>query len=75
MSGRSLEGARTEMRSIIIVLENLESGLRNDFRGIGQDLCASCLLSVISYYRNTVLRHLESMDQNIISKALSSNSN
>jgi len=69
MSGRTLEGARAEVRSIIAELERIEQGVRGDFRGIGQDRCANCIQAVISYYRHTVLRTLDNMNQSLISRA------
>ena len=71
--GTTLEQARTEMRSIIEELEDIEQGIRRDFRGIGQDRCANCVRAIAGYYRHTVLHHLNSMEQSRISQALRGN--
>ena len=73
MSRMNIEQARSEMRSIIAELESIEQGIRSDFRGIGQDRCANAVNSITNYYRNTVLRQLNSMEQGAISRLLSNN--
>jgi len=66
----TLEQTRAEMRAIIQNLENIAAGVRSDFDGIGQDMCANSIEAVASYYRHTVLRVLNGMDQNLLSRIL-----
>lgn len=37
---RGLDGVKAELRNIISELESIESGLRNDFEGIGSEVAA-----------------------------------
>ena len=59
----TLSECRSELRSIISELESIESGVRRDFTGIGEQLCGDCLSGVISKYES-VLRRLNNVNYN-----------
>lgn len=59
----SLEYCRNELRSILMELESIENGVRNDFVGIGSELCADCLQKVENKYEY-VLQRLNNVDTN-----------
>ena len=61
----TLNSCKNELKSIIRELEAIEEGVRNNFDGIGQDLCADCIEGVIEKYRY-VLRKLNGVDTNRI---------
>lgn len=59
----TIDQSRTELLSIILELEALETEVRNSYNGIGQDRCANCIREVARYYRGTVLNRLNNLDQ------------
>jgi len=59
-----LTHARTEMGSIISELQLIESGLRTEFNGIGQDMCANAIQTVATHYQIEVLSRLNNMENN-----------
>ncbi|HHX37266.1 MAG TPA: hypothetical protein GX717_04715 [Clostridiaceae bacterium] len=61
----TLQECKAEMNSIVNELLNIESGVRNDFSGIGQDLCANCISKVADQYR-VVLRRLNAVRENVV---------
>lgn len=63
----TLGEARSELRSIINELRDIESGVRSDFNGIGEDLCGDCIIKIISKYEG-VLRRLNNVDTNKIAE-------
>lgn len=63
----TLGEARSELRSIINELRDIESGVRSDFNGIGEDLCGDCISKIISKYEG-VLRRLNNVDTNKIAE-------
>lgn len=58
---------RKELNSIIAELDSISFGIRNSFKGIGSEYCASAIQSVISDYRYT-WRFLNNIDYNNVSK-------
>lgn len=61
----TLNSCKSELRSIISELYSIEAGVRSEFDGIGEDLCADCISRVISKYEY-VLRRLEQVDTNFV---------
>lgn len=59
----TLSGCRSELSSIIREIRDIESGVRRDFVGVGQDLCGDCIDRVADKY-DGVLRRLNSVDTN-----------
>lgn len=59
----SLSECKDELRSIIQELQSIENGVRSDFTGVGQDLCADCIEYVIRRY-NVVQRQLNNVNTN-----------
>lgn len=59
----TLVEARRELRSIISELYDIESGIRNDFVGIGEDYCADCVAKIARKYEG-VLGRLNRVDNN-----------
>ena len=59
----SLSDCRSELRSIIQEIRDIEWGLRHDFTGIGQDLAANCVDRVADKY-DIVLNKLYNVDTN-----------
>ena len=49
-----LEAIKAEMRSIISELEDISRGVRNDFVGVGNDLCSNCIDRAVSQYYNVL---------------------
>ena len=49
-----LDEVRRELSSILNELESISGGIRNDFKGIGQEKCASAIDRVIHSYRGTL---------------------
>ena len=61
----TLQGARDELWAIIQELWSIEHGIRHEFEGIGQQMCADCVLRVADYYR-MVFDKLNSVNTNLI---------
>ena len=61
----TLNSCKAELRSIIGELNSIEAGIRSEFSGIGEDLCADCISGVIRKYEY-VLRRLERVDTNFV---------
>ena len=59
----TLESCRSELRSIIAELREIESGVRGSATGIGQDLCGNCIDRVADKYEG-VLARLNRVDTN-----------
>lgn len=59
----SLNYCRSELRSIIGELRDIEACVRSGSVGIGQDLCADCIERIASKYDN-VLWRLNNVDSN-----------
>ncbi len=59
----TLGEARSELRSIINELRDIESGIRSDFDGIGEDYCADCIEKIAQKY-DRVLNRLYRVDTN-----------
>lgn len=57
---------KRELQSIINELDSISSGVRRDFSGIGNEVCADCITRVANHYRD-VKRRLDTMDTNILS--------
>lgn len=58
----TLGEARSELRSIINELGAIESGIRSDFDGIGEDYCADCVATIARKYEG-VLSRLNRVDR------------
>lgn len=60
-SRNELESIKRELNSIIGELDSISSGVRRDFRGIGNDTCANCIDRHISSLRSAKwsLDHLD----------------
>jgi hypothetical protein len=52
----TLNKCRNELRSIIYELRDIEWGIRRDFKGIGEDLCANCIDKVADKYDGVLAR-------------------
>ena len=65
----TLNECKGELRSIINELCDIEWGIRQDFAGIGQDLCADCVRRIADKYEG-VLARLERVNQNRIASCL-----
>ena len=61
----TLHNCKETLRSIIRELEEIEAGLRQNFDGIGQELCADCVGKVSEKY-SYVLTKLNNVDTNRI---------
>ena len=59
----TLDACRSELRSIIAELRDIESGVRGGFSGIGQDLCGDCIDKIADKY-DGVLARLNRVDTN-----------
>lgn len=59
----TLGECRRELSSIISEMESIETGVRSDFAGIGEQLCGDCIAKVEEKYRY-VLRKLRNVDTN-----------
>ena len=59
----SLSGCRSELRSIIRELRDIEWGVRRDFTGIGEDLCGDCIEKIADKY-DGVLTRLNNVNYN-----------
>jgi len=64
----NVDQMKSDLWRIINDLRDIESGLRVDFNGIGQDLCANCVRAVADHYEFRVMRQLNRMDQNLLSQ-------
>lgn len=62
---QELRECRRELRNIINSLENLESGIRNDFKNVGNKECADSIHSVIVKYKSA-LNTLNSVDASVL---------
>ena len=60
---RELDSIKTALSAEIRELEDISTGLRRDFKGIGAERCADVIDGVINKYR-TVLRKLNNIDVN-----------
>jgi len=60
---KSLNECRSELRSIIMELRDIEWGIRHDFTGIGQDLCGNCIDKIAGKY-DGVLSRLNRVNSN-----------
>ena len=63
----NLDECRSELRSIIRELRDIEQGVRGDFVGIGQDLCGKCISKVADKYDGVLIR-LNRVDYNRIAE-------
>ena len=68
----NLDQVEAEIRAIIAELNNISNEIRNDFSGIGQEMCANCIYEVAEHYRRRVLPKLNQMERNRISQLLDS---
>ncbi len=57
----------SELNSIIAELDSISSGVRNDFRNIGNDRCADSIDSVANKYRY-VRKKLNNMDTETVTE-------
>lgn len=60
-SNAELEAIKRELNSIISELESISIGLKNDFKGIGNERCAASIDRVLSHYY-TVRQKLNNLD-------------
>lgn len=67
----SLESCRSQLRSIIGELREIESGLWSDFDGIGEGYYSSSIGKIADKY-DGVLRKLNNMDTNMLAKFVES---
>jgi len=59
-----LYAIKQELGNIISELESIESGIRYDFKGIGNDICANRLRSVLEdrlYKARSTLRNMDTL--------------
>lgn len=68
----TLGEARSELRSIINELKDIENGIRNDFDGIGEEYCADCVSKIAQKYEN-VLYRLNRVDTNKLADWVTNN--
>lgn len=61
----TLNQCKSELRSIISELEQIEAGIRAEFKGIGQDICADAVSSMAEHYRYVQSR-IENIDYNFL---------
>jgi hypothetical protein len=61
----SLNQIRSELRAIIRELRDIEHGVRGDFTGIGQDMCANCIGRLADHYQSVLVR-LENVNPNLL---------
>lgn len=62
---QELRACRQELRSIISSLEDLESGIRSDFKNVGNKECADSIHSVVVKYKSA-LNTLNSVDASVL---------
>lgn len=58
---KNIYECRAELRSIINELYAIEAGIRRDFSGIGEDLCANCV-GLIADRHESALRKLNNVN-------------
>ena len=58
----TLYECRNELNSILNELRDIERGVRQDFVGIGQDMCGNCIERIAVRY-DGVLKRLDRVDQ------------
>lgn len=63
-----LYSIKRELRLIISEMENISSGVRRDFVGIGSNQCADAIDKVINNYY-TVQRKLNNMDTSTVTES------
>ncbi|MDR1703297.1 MAG: hypothetical protein LBS19_01245 [Clostridiales bacterium] len=63
-----LEQCRSKVGDIIRELERIEQGIRGDFTGIGEKVCADAVGEIISKYKG-IRTDLNNMDESIFKKA------
>ena len=68
----NLDACRSELRSIIRELRAIEQGVRGDFTGMGQDMCANCVSKIADHYQS-VLNRLERVNQNRLASFITGN--
>ncbi len=73
-SSNELYLIKQELNSIIIELEAIENGVRNNFVGIGNDKCANSINTVISNYRR-VKRSLDNINTSKVTKEFAERQN
>ncbi|MCM1059916.1 MAG: hypothetical protein NC452_06445 [Eubacterium sp.] len=59
----TLNECKTEMRSIINELREIEYGVCHEFTGIGEQICGDCIDKIADKY-DSVLRRLEHVNYN-----------
>ena len=62
-----LSSIKQELKSIIKELESIEAGIRQDFKGIGSEVCAHCINYVIVYRLYKARNKLSNVDTSRIS--------
>lgn len=62
-----IERIKSELRSIISELEDVERHLRSDFKNVGNEAVADCIGSVITKYEST-LKTLNSVAPSMLDK-------
>ena len=65
----NLDECKTELRRIIEELQDIETGVRRDFSGIGEQLCGNCIGLMINKYEY-VSRELKNVDYNLLAKLI-----
>ncbi len=63
-----LERCRSQVNAIIRDLNEIEQGIRRDFEGIGENLCANAIGEIREKYEG-IRRDLNNMDESIFVKA------
>ena len=61
----TLNECKSELRSSISEIRDIEDGVRRDFDGIGEDLCANCINRVADRY-DYVRRRLDNVRTNVV---------
>lgn len=67
----TLNECRSELRSIISELRDIEWSVRRDFTGVGQDLCGDCIDKIADKY-DGVLTRLNRVDYNRLASWITS---
>ena len=68
----NLEECKIEMRKIVLELRDIESGIRQDFVGIGEQLCGNCVKKIGDKYED-VSRELDTVSYSFIASLLNDN--